>query len=249
MIHAVVIDDEFKARETILKLLETYCPEVSVIATAGSVREGLKVLSSHQPDLLLLDIKMGDGTGFDLLRKHGKPGFPVVFITAFEEFAIRAIKFSAIDYILKPIDPDELVHAVRKAGEIMNRDSMKERLDTLFDNLDTIGNDAKKVVLKTSDTVHIVGLREIIRCESEKNLTHVHTIVSGRITVSKTLKEFNEMLSGYNFFRAHQSHLININHVKRFEKKNGGVLVMDDDSIVPVSTRKKDELMKLFRSF
>lgn len=248
MIKTIVVDDEVKARETILNMLKVYCPEVEVTDTAGSVKEGLEILERNKPDLLLLDIKMADGTGFDLLRKLSKVDFLVIFITAFEEFAIRAIKFSAIDYILKPLDPDELVNAIEKAKGVLNKENMNVKLEALYDNLDTLSTSTKKIVLKTSDSVHIVNLKDIIRCESEKNYTHFFTIDNEKITVSRTLKEYNELLADYNFFRVHQSHLINMQHVKRYEKQNGGMLIMNDNSSVPVAFRKKDDLMKIFRS-
>jgi two-component system LytT family response regulator len=248
MIRTIVIDDEVQARETILKMLSAYCPDVEIVATAGSVEEGVKTLKEIQPDLLMLDIKMADGTGFDLLRKLENTNFRLIFITAFEEFAIRAIKFSAIDYILKPIDPDELVNAVQKAGSLIKKENMSLRLDALYENLDLIKTGQKKIVLKTTDSVNIVRLSEIIRCESEKNLTHFFTTGNEKITVSRTLKEFNELLSAYKFFRVHQSHLVNMDHVKRYEKQGGGMLIMADDSRVPVSFRKKDDLMRLFKS-
>ena len=248
MIKTIVIDDEVKARETILNMLQVYCPDVEVIDTAGSVQEGREVLDRNKPELLLLDIKMADGTGFDLLRKMKEVDFLVIFITAFEEFAIRAIKFSAIDYILKPLDPDELVNAIEKAKLALHKENMNEKLSALYDNLDSLNTNTKKLVLKTSDSVHIVNIRDIIRCESEKNYTHIYTAESDKITVSRTLKEYNEMLVNFKFFRVHQSHLINLEHVKRYEKQGSGVLVMDDGSVVPVAFRKKDDLMKVFKS-
>ncbi|MCK4569014.1 MAG: response regulator transcription factor [Bacteroidales bacterium] len=248
MIKTIVIDDEVKARETILNMLETYCRDVEVIGTAGSVEEGVKVLGDHSPDLVLLDIKMADGTGFDLLRKLGKIDFLVIFITAFEEFAIRAIKFSAIDYILKPLDPDELMNAVQKAQDVIHKENMSVKLEALYENLDMLNTSTKKIVLKTSNSVHIVNLKDIVRCESEKNYTHFFTVENEKITVSKTLKEYNELLNDYKFYRVHQSHLINLAHIKRYEKQKGGFLIMDDNSSVPVSFRKKEDLMKLFKS-
>lgn len=248
MIKTIVIDDEVKARETILNMLSTYCPDIEVIGTAGSVAEGIETLKKSKPDLLLLDIKMADGTGFDLLRKLREVDFRVIFITAFEEFAIRAIKFSAIDYILKPLDPDELINAIQKASGLIKKENMSLRLEALYENLDLINNNNKKIVLKTSDSVHIVRLSDIIRCESEKNYTHFYTVEGDKITVSKTLKEFNELLSEYRFFRVHQSHLVNLDHLKRYDKQSGGYLIMDDNVQVPVSFRKKEDLMRLFKS-
>lgn len=247
MIKTVIIDDEIKARETISSMLSTYCPDVEVVDTASSVKEGVKVITKTKPDLVFLDIKMGDGTGFDLLRKLDNTNFFLVFITAFEEFAIRAIKFSALDYILKPLDPDELVNAVDKAIHAMEKENLSLRLETLYENLDMLNSKTKKIVLKTTSSVHIVSVVDIIRCESEKNYTHFFTTDREKITVSKTLKEFNELLNDYSFYRVHQSHLINLSHVKRYEKREGGHLVMDDNSMVPVSFRKKDDLMKVFK--
>lgn len=248
MIDTIIIDDEIKARQTIQNMVETFCEDVKVIGTAGSVAEGYDVLSKLNPDLVFLDIKMADGTGFDLLRRLKRVDFLVVFITAFEEFAIRAIKFSALDYILKPLDPDELVNAVKKARIAMERENMTLKLEALYENLDVLNSNNKKIVLKTTSSVHIVNLRDIIRCESEKNYTHFFTVENEKITVSKTLKEFNELLEDFSFYRVHQSHLVNLAHVKRYEKKDGGHLIMNDNSSVPVSFRKKDDLMKLFNS-
>jgi two-component system LytT family response regulator len=248
MIKTIIIDDEIKARETIAKMLQTYCPEVEVIDSAGSVKDGVKVLEKNNPDLVFLDIKMGDGTGFDLLRKLKTVDFILIFITAFEEFAIRAIKFSALDYILKPLDPDELMNAVEKTKDAIEKENISVRLEALYENLDVLSNKTKKIVLKTTSSVHIVNLEDIIRCESEKNYTHFFTTDQDKITVSKTLKEFNELLVDYSFYRVHQSHLINLSHVRRYDKQDGGYLVMDDGSTVPVSFRKKEDLMKVFKS-
>jgi two-component system LytT family response regulator len=248
MIRTIIIDDEIKARETIQNMITTYCDDIKVIGTAGSVAEGHKLLSRTDADLVFLDIKMGDGTGFDLLRKLKEVNFFLIFITAFEEFAIRAIKFSALDYILKPLDPDELINAVDKARNAIARENVSIRLEALYDNLDALSNKSKKIVLKTTGSVHIVSIVDIIRCESEKNYTHFFTADGEQITVSKTLKEFSEMLIEHGFYRVHQSHLVNLMHVKRYDKAEGGSLVMDDDSVVPVSYRKKDDLMKIFKN-
>jgi two-component system LytT family response regulator len=248
MIRTIVIDDEDKARETIVNMLSMYCKDVEVVAEAHDVQSGYDTIRKHAPELVLLDIKMPDGTGFDLLRKFLNFDFQVIFITAYEEFAIRAFKFSALDYLLKPIDPDELVGAVQKAQAKLKSDNLTVKIQTLFENIDHLSNREKKIVLKTSSNVHVVNLYEIIRCQSDKNYTHFYTTDGEKIVVSKTLKEYDELLRTYGFFRVHQSHLINLTFVKRFEKSDGGYLVMKDNSKVPVSFRKKDDLMKLFKS-
>ena len=248
MIRTIVIDDENKARETIVNMLDMYCKDVEVVAEAHDVQSGYDAIRKHAPELVLLDIKMPDGTGFDLLRKFLNFDFQVIFITAYEEFAIRAFKFSALDYLLKPIGPDELIGAVQKAQDKLNSDNLTVKIRTLFENIDHLSNREKKIVLKTSSNVHVINLYEIIRCQSDKNYTHFYTSEGDKIVVSKTLKEYDELLRSYGFFRVHQSHLINLSYVKRFEKSEGGYLVMKDNSKVPVSFRKKDDLMKLFKS-
>ncbi len=247
MIRTLVIDDEVKARETIIDMLNLFCKDIDVIGEASSVSTGIEMINHYNPDLILLDIRMTDGTGFDLLKKLDKIDFYVIFITAFEEYAIDAFKFSAINYLLKPIDPDELTESVSKVKDRLEKDDYSLHINTFFDNLESSNNKTKKLVLKTSDSIHIVSLNEIIRCQSDKNYTHFFTINNGKIIVSKTLKEYEEMLSDFDFFRAHQSHLINLNFIKRFDKVEGGVLVMKDNSKVPVSFRKREELMKFFK--
>ncbi len=247
MIRTIVIDDESKARETITEMLGVYCKDVEVVADAFDVQSGYDAIKKYNPDLILLDIKMPDGTGFDLLRKFLNIRFQVIFITAYEEYAIRAFKFSALDYLLKPIDPDELISAIQKTQLKMKNDDLTLKIQTLFDNVDHLSNRDKKIVLKTTSNIHIVNLYDIIRCQSDKNYTHFFTSDGEKIVVSKTLKEFDELLHGYSFFRVHQSHLINLSYIKRFEKADGGYLVMKDETRVPVSFRKKDELMKLFK--
>ncbi|MBU2652084.1 MAG: LytTR family DNA-binding domain-containing protein [Bacteroidetes bacterium] len=248
MIRTLVVDDEARARETIIDMLNLFCNGIEVIGEASSVKTAYEMIDHHQPDLVLLDIKMPDGTGFDLLKKFEKIGFYVIFITAFEEFAIKAFKFSALDYLLKPVDPDELSSAVEKLRTAMEKDSIELRIKAMFQNLNQNYVKNKKLVLKTTTNVHVVELDNVIRCQSDKNYTHFFTIDNEQITVSKTLKEFDELLSDMNFFRAHQSHLINLDYVKRFEKADGGYLVMKDNSTVPVSFRKKEELMRIFKT-
>lgn len=234
------------ARETIAEMLSLYCKEVEVVALADDVGPGVDVIRKHQPDLVLLDIQLINGTGFDILKKLNSHDFKVIFITAFEDYAVKAFKFSALDYILKPIDPDELIEAVDKARQLMSADAMSLKLKALFDNMDSLSKEGKKIVLKTANNVHLISLHDIIRCQSDKNYTHFYVNGLDKIVVSKTLKDYEDILTDYNFYRAHQSHLINISHIKRYEKADGGYLVMSDDSVVPVSFRKKEKLMNLF---
>ena len=246
MIKTIIIDDEQKAREAITDLLAAYCPNVKVIAQAENVETGVAAIKQNKPDLVLLDINMPDGTGFDVLKKLDTIQFKVVFITAYEEYAIKAIKFSALDYIVKPIDPDELVQAIEKVEHSIEKDNINLKLNAFLSNMEHINKGAKKIVLKTSESMHIVNVQDIIRCEADGNYTRFFLIDGKKLIVSRVLKEFDEMLEEYGFCRTHQSHLININHIERFDKRDGGSVVMKDGTEVPVSSRKREVLIGLF---
>lgn len=248
MIKTIIIDDEPRARDTIADILELYCKNVNVIAQAEDVKSGIKTISQNKPDVVLLDIKMPDGTGFDLLKQLDVIDFKVIFITAYEEYAIKAFKFSALDYILKPIDPDELIKAIEKAEQSFHQENTKLKLDAFYSNIENISKEVKKIVLKTFDSIHLVNVQDIIRCEADRNYTQFFFNDGEKLLVSKTLKEFDEILNEYGFFRAHQSHLVNMAYVKRYEKKGGGYLVMKDNSSITVSFRKKEQLLKLFKN-
>lgn len=244
MIRIAVIDDETKARETIIQILSLSKVGIEVIGEAGSVRDGYELIRSKSPDLVLLDINLTDGTGFDILRKFSEIAFKVIFITAHEEYAITAFKFSAVDYILKPVLAGELLSAVEKAEREIQKKDTELKLGALLANIDTI----KKIVLKTAESIHIVNVSNILRCEADINYTTFYLQNSEKLLVSRTLKEFAELLEPAGFFRTHQSHLVNLDQVIRYDKTEGGHLVMADESIVPVSSRKKDQLFKVFEN-
>lgn len=242
MISVVVIDDEQKARETIITILGMSKIDIEVVGEADSVNAGYEMILAKHPDLVLLDITLIDGTGFDLLRKFEKIYFKVIFITAHEEYALMAFKFSALDYILKPLTAGDLLKAVEKANESKLHDETELKITTFLSNLEKI----KKIVLRTSESIHIIPIKNIIRCEADVNYTTFYIDTGAKLLVSKTLKDYSDMLEPSGFFRTHQSHLVNLDHILRYDKADGGHLVMADDSIVPVSSRKKEELFKLF---
>ncbi|MCK4406141.1 MAG: response regulator transcription factor [Bacteroidales bacterium] len=248
MIKTIIIDDEINAREIVAELLENYCENVSLIGQADSVESGLKVIRELKPELVFLDIKLTDGTGFDLLRQLENIDFKIIFITAYEEYAIKAFKFSALDYLLKPIDINELIESINKAEELIQQDNISLKLDTFFSNIDSISKKTKKIILKTTNNIHLVNINEIVRCESDRNYTHFYFLDKDKIVVSKTLKEYETLLSEYGFFRVHHSHLINLQCVEKLEKTNNNFVVMKDNSKVPVAFRKKEELIKLFKN-
>ena len=242
MFSVVVIDDESKARETIVNILGLSRSSLTIVGEADSVASGFELINRTQPDLVLLDINLTDGTGFDLLKKFNGFQFKLIFITAHEEYAIQAFKFSAVDYILKPVVASDLLNAVEKAGKAIQQEETELKISALLANLDKI----KKIVLKTAESIHIIHVKNIIRCEADVNYTNFYLDNGERLIVSRTLKEFAEMLEPAGFFRTHQSHLVNLDHISRFDKTEGGHLVLADDSIVPVSSRKREELFKVF---
>ncbi|OYT17733.1 MAG: DNA-binding response regulator [Bacteroidetes bacterium 4572_77] len=248
MIKCLIVDDESKAREILAEMLKLYCTTVEVIGQANNVASAYKMINELKPDLVLLDIKMPDGSGFDLLNKFKKLDFKVIFITAHEEYAIKAFRFSALDYILKPIDPSDLIHAVEKVSDLGNKNSINEQFQTLKDNFynsngQNSENQNKRIVLKTTENIYIIYLKDVVRCQSEKNYTYFYFADRDRIIVSKTLKEFEEILADFGFMRIHRSHLINLKFIDRYEKADGGYLIMTDGSKVEVSHRKKDALL------
>ncbi len=247
MIRVVVIDDEKRVAEAIAKIIENHCSGFSVIGIAHTVKTGVELINKHKPDLVTLDINLPDGSGFDLLKKVEDIDFKLVFITAYEEHALKAIKFSAIDYILKPIDEIELSDAFRKVKAIHKKENNKVILDSFLTGLAEKPKEHKKIVLKTADDIHLIKVNEIIRCESEGSYTSFFLTDGKKLMVSKNLKEYEDLLTDYGFFRTHHSHLININNIERFHKADGGVIYMSDQSEIPVSVRKKDSLLQLFK--
>lgn len=245
----LIVDDEQPVRDMLEKVVAEYCDGVEVCGTANSVKQGIEYFHRLAPDILFLDINLPDGSGFDLLAQIEDAAPKTIFITAYDEYAIQAFRISAVDYILKPINIDDLVAAVDKCKEQAERENLGEKLKVLVQNLDDTKTDEKKIVLKTQESIYIVKVTDIIRCESDHNYTMFYLKNQAKLLVSRTLKDFETLLTGYGFFRTHQSHLINLNYIARFDKADGGELVLTDNSRVPVSVRKRDELFELFNQF
>jgi two-component system LytT family response regulator len=242
MLKLIIVDDEAGARETIRNIVELSQVDLDVIGEAHSVESAHKLINDLHPDLVLLDINLTDGSGFDLLKRFEKISFRVIFITAHEDYAISAFRYSAMDYIMKPVRAGDLLSAIERTGEAIEKDQMSVRLDTLLSNIDRL----RKIVLKTSESIHIIHVEHIIRCEADVNYTHFYLNDEKHLIVSKPLKDYAEMLEPAGFFRTHQSHLINMEHILRYDRSDGGCLVMDDESCVPVSSRKKEALFRIF---
>lgn len=246
--NAVIIDDEKAVRNTITSLLHDSFPEISVKASVGTVKEGVDAMSKFHPDLLLLDIELPDGLGFDLLNRIPTKNLRVIFITGHQEYALRAIKVSALDYILKPVDINELSVAVEKALRSFNNEDEQMKFRVLNDNLQ--GKKVmKRIILRTAEALQIVSVNDIIRAEADSNYTHFYLTDGRHIIVSRTIKEFDSLLSGSGLVRSHQSHLVNISAVDRFMKRDGGYLLLKNGTAIPVSPNLRKKVLDAIDSF
>lgn len=234
----LIIDDESRTQQLIAKMIDSFGLPVETITEGNNVESGIAAIKQHHPDIVFLDIQMPDGTGFDVINALDEKNFKLIFVTAHEEFAIKAIKFSALDYLLKPVDADELKTSLLKAMETQEDELEASQLDALQRNINP--NEKRRLVLKTQESVHVVDLENIIRCEADRNYTSFYLDGGKKILVSKTLKDYETLLSAHNFIRVQQSHLINLNYVDRYDKKHGGAVVMKDGSEVPLSPAKRD---------
>ncbi len=240
---AILIDDMPQALTILENDLNDLFPEIKIIGTAESIVDAAKLLRRQTPDFLFLDIMLGDGTGFDLLEIFPNLSSKVIFVTAYEEHAIRAFRFSAVDYLLKPINPEELRQAVEKAKRQLSQNN--EHLSVLKETFNNPNTLPKRISLHTLEKIAVVNISDIVRCEADGNNTLFYLNSGGRIFVTKTLKEYEKMLAGHKFYRSHQSHLINTDYIKAYIRKDGGYLKMKNGDNVPVAVRKKTELIEL----
>lgn len=245
MFRALIIDDIDNCRITLAQDLKDYCPNIEVIGEADGVMNGIIQIAAKQPDVVFLDIQMKDGTGFDMLEKLGEFNFQVIFTTALDSYGIKAIKFSALDYLLKPVDPDELVKAVGKLEAVASTNQTRDSISLLLENMKNSQPDNRRIALSSAEKIHMVYVKDIIRCESQGAYTLFYLTGGEQILVTKNLKEFELLLEEYAFVRVHHSHLINFSYLKEYIKKEGGYAVMTDDTQVPVSFRKRTKLLEM----
>lgn len=245
MIQAIIIDDEPHCVEWLSNLLgDEFSSKIELAGTAKTVDEGIKQISILQPELVFLDVQIGDKTGFDLLRQLSEKNFEVIFTTAYDKYAIQAIKFSALDYLLKPIDGEELEIAINKLSGEISKKITAAKMDTLLHNLERKDNSLKRIMVPTNTGFELLNIADIIRCESHINYTNIFLKENKKMLVAKTLKEFEEMLSEHHFFRIHNSHLINLSAVKSYHRGKGGSVVLSDGTEIEVSTRRKDDFLR-----
>ena len=245
MIRTLIIDDEKNNRQLIADLLKEHFPNIAVIGEADGVESGIKAIRQFSPELVLLDIRMEDGDAFDLLNQIGNINFKIIFITAYEEYALKAIKFSALDYLLKPVILEELKKAVEKVEKQLITD-LQLQLSELSNNLKP--NKKKRIVLHSAEKLQLIPVQDIIRCEAERNYCMFFLKNGKNIMVSSPMKDFVDILSEQGFFRLHKSHLVNLSYVTSYIKADGGYVVLADGTELPVSMRKKNQLIKLFEN-
>lgn len=244
MIRTVIIDDEQHAIDTLSAMIRSFV-DLDLVGQSKSVASGIVLINEFEPDLVFLDVEMGDGTGFDLLEKLDRRDFQIIFITAYDQYAINAFKYSAIEYLLKPLISEELSYALDKVRKTIASERMNNQLTVLLDNINDLSNTQKKIVLKEADAMHVIKIADILWCSAQGSYC-TFSLVDGReITISKNLKEYEELLSPNGFFRIHRSYLINLSKVKKFSKAEGGTIILEGDISLPVSTRKREKLTEL----
>lgn len=248
MIKTIVIEDEAPAADILLNMLKQHFKEVQVVAAAASVPEATRLIAQHQPDLVLSDIQLGKSYAFEIFQNLPEINFEVIFISAYERFAIQAIKFSALDYLLKPYALADLKQALDNFTKKLQQKQSLLQFETLFHNLRQMQKDTKRIALPTLAGLEVIGMNEIIRCQSQVNYTYFYLTHNRKFVISRTLKEYDDMLQEYDFLRVHNSHLVNLHHVKNYIKGEGGAVTMSDGASVEVSRRKKDELLKRISS-
>ncbi|MCD6068967.1 MAG: hypothetical protein K0S33_3793 [Bacteroidetes bacterium] len=245
MTRVLIADDIKDIRETLERTVTSHCPQATVVAATSSVASTVEAIREHAPDVVLLDVEMKDGTGFDVLKQFPSPAFKVIFITAYMQYSIEAFRFAALDYLLKPVDPDRLAQAIRRAADQADREKLALKIDSFLYNMQQPATSNKKIVLRTNESIHVVSLQNIMYCEADQSYTTFYLQDASRIMVTKPLREYEELFSQHQFIRIHQSYLVNISFIKRYDKGEGGQLVLSNEKALPVSVRKKEQLMQL----
>lgn len=248
-LKTILVEDEETSRDTLRNYLVKYCEGVNIVAECANIKEGKEAIEKHDPDLVFLDVEMPFGNAFDLLEQIPSIRFETIFVTAYSQYAIKAINYSASYYILKPIDIDELEKAVSKAREtIAAKSSSDNTLQTkvLLENIRTTQNQQKKIVLPVLDGFEVENVSDIIRCEANDNFTNFYLVGGEKKVICRTLKFYDDILSDSGFIRVHRSHLINTQYIKSYKKGKGGIVVMSDNSHVDVSSSKKQDLLDFF---
>ncbi len=243
MIRTLIIDDEQHCIDRVKQLLMPFGEKIECVGTAKTLENALTLTKEVSPDLVFLDVRIEDKTGFDFLRVVSPISFDVIFTTAYEKYAVQAFKFSAVDYLLKPIDADDFKNSIQKFEIKSSSKHLEQKIDVLLHNLKA-QNTIKKITVPTLDGFEFLEITDIARCQADVNYTDIHLKNGKKLTVSKTLKSFEELLEPEQFFRVHNSHLINLREVKKYTKGKGGYVTMNDNTHIEVSTRRKEEFLR-----
>lgn len=244
MVKVIIVDDEEKSRNALRNMLTKHCPDVQIMELCDSVDVAVVSIQKEKPDLVFLDVEMPHNNGFVLFDRITNPSFKVIFTTAYDQYAIQAIKFSALDYLLKPIDVDDLKKAVDRFQKAHSKPESQELNLQLLMSALNLKNKSAKIAVPTFDGLQMVMVEDIVKCTADESYTHMTLLNGTKLVVSRILKEFEDLLSDYNFLRVHNSSLINLAHVKKYVKGEGGYVVMVNDESVEVSRRKKGELLE-----
>lgn len=244
MYKAILIDDEDKVRHVLKIKLEKYCPEIIIVDEASDSVEAYQKILKHNPDLIFLDISLPNETGFDILNKFDKITFETIFVTGYNEYALEALKVSAVDYVLKPVQNDVLKNAVQKAIKRIDEKHDLENYTVLKHNLQNIHDQNAKIAIPGNDYYNFVVVNNIIRCEGWQKYTKVYLVSGEEILSSYNIGVFKDLLEPYGFYSTHKSHMVNNEHIVKYLKE--GSVVMSDDSVVPIARRRKDEFLELF---
>jgi two-component system LytT family response regulator len=247
MIKAIIVDDDKSCINTLEKLIDKFCSDVALVGFANTISEAVELVNNKRPDLIFLDVELNGEMGFDLLKQIPTENIQIIFTTAHEKYAFRAIKSSALEYLLKPVDHTELVNAVAKY-EKQRRNTDQKQVDVLLSNIGKGDKAFDKIIIPGNDSHTFLNTNEIICCEADMNYTNVFTNKGEKIVSTKNLKEFEEALDPNTFFRCHKSWLINLHSIKKFLKTDSQVL-MQNDMLIDISVRKKDEFLNLFKKF
>lgn len=248
MFNTVIVDDEPKNLRILKKLLQDFCPKIQVCGEATDVKMAYNVIREMKPSLVLLDIEMPYGNAFDLLDKLRPIDFEIIFITAFDSYSLKAFKYSAIDYLLKPVDISELQEATDKAIQKISNKNINEQVELLLSNFKNPQNSLQKIAIPTLDGFVFLHVDDIIRCEANGSYTFIYIVNSEKIIASKGIKEYEEILPRAVFCRIHNSHLVNLNRIKKYSKGRGGTVIMEDGAILEVASRRRHEFLSMFKS-
>lgn len=244
-IRAIIIDDEIDGGEALKIIIGKYCPEISILGVIETPEAGISAIRTLKPDLVFLDVQMPHMSGFDLLQELSPINFEVIFVTAHDQYAIKAIRFSALDYLLKPVDVDDLIHAVKKVQVRISQQNSVHKYQSVLNNIQYKTKNVDRLAVPTFEGIDFFAANDIIFCQADGNYTLLYLVGKQKKLISKNLKDFENLLGSSGFCRVHHSYLINLNHVKKYVRGEGGYVMLTDDLHVDISRRKKDEFLNM----